>query len=62
MIEELYEMYVNAKGEAACRLDLLDFRGYTEAMAFAFKCKKFAADIMNRPVVGFDFEGLPAGI
>ena len=56
MISELYQMYRNAKDEAACRLKSSDFRGYTEAMAFAFQCKKFAADIMNRPVVGFEFE------
>lgn len=55
MIEELYEMYRAAKGEATCRLDAGDFRGYTEAMVFAFHCKKFAADLMKRPVLGFEF-------
>lgn len=59
MIEELYEMYRNAKGEAFYRLVEGDFRGYSEAMVFAFKCKQFAADVMQRPVVGFQFE-LPA--
>lgn len=60
MIEDLFEMYKNAKGEAACRLDGGDFGGYIEAMVFAFRCKQLAADVMNRPVIGFDF-GLPAG-
>jgi len=55
MLEDLYEMYRNAKGEVVCRVVDGDFRGYAEAMAFAFQCKKFAADLMNRPVVGFEF-------
>lgn len=55
MFEDLYEMYFKAKGEAVCRVVDGDFRGYAEAMAFAFQCKKFAADLMNRPVVGFEF-------
>lgn len=60
MIEELYEMYRNAKGEAFYRLVEGDFRGYSEAMVFAFKCKQFAAEIMGfNTVIGFDF-GLPA--
>ncbi len=55
MIEELYGMYRNAKGEADCRLDSGDFGGYIEAMVFAFRCKQLAADLMQRPVVGFEF-------
>lgn len=60
MIEELFEMYKNAKAEARYRLTKGDSRGYSEAMVFAFRCKQLAADMMQRPVVGFQFE-LPAG-
>ena len=55
MVEELFEMYQNAKGEAVLRIMDGDFRGYSDAMVFAFRCKQLAADIMNRPVVGFEF-------
>lgn len=60
MIEELFQMHKNATAEALYRLAEGDFRGYSEAMIFAFKCKQFAAEIMGfNTVIGFDFQ-LPA--
>jgi len=55
MVEELFKMYTNAKGEAVWRMIEGDLRGYSDAMDFAFRCKQLAADIMKRPVVGFEF-------
>lgn len=55
MVEELFEMYTNAKSEAISRVVTGNYRGYAEAMSFAFECKKLAADILGRPVIGFEF-------
>lgn len=58
MIEELFEMYRNARTEAKDRLNKNDFSGYSQAVVFAFNWKKFAADILGKPVVGFEFDDL----
>ena len=45
MIEELWEMYRRAKTEAIARNESGDFRGYVEALSFAFQCKCFALEL-----------------
>lgn len=47
MIEELWDMYKRAKREAIARNESGDYRGYVEALSFAFQCKCFASELMR---------------
>ena len=55
MIEEFYGMHRYAHGEGASRYVGVECVGDIEAVIFAFRCKQLAADLMQRPVVGFEF-------
>ncbi len=47
MLEDVLDMYNRARAEAAQRLEAGDFTGYSRAMAFAFKCRQFASELMD---------------